>query len=51
MLKRLLFMLAFIGWGIVMCTFIIPLGLYIITGYNWMDDGIEDIQRKFNMEI
>jgi hypothetical protein len=42
---RLLIVLVYIIWGIILITFIIPLIVYIITGFNWGNGGMRCIGK------
>lgn len=47
MLRRLGKVIAIIIWGLGLCTLIIPLILYILTGKDWVEDGVNYIEKKF----
>ena len=40
-IKRFVLIIMWIIWFAIGCTIVIPLVLYIIFGYNWLDEGTD----------
>ena len=47
MITRVMRIIAFLIWMLILTTIIIPIIIYIITGVDWVEDGIEYIDKRY----
>jgi hypothetical protein len=42
---RALYIFLFAVWSVMLLTIIVPIIIYIVTGFNWLTDGIDTIDK------